>query len=677
MSAEKANNERELDRLIDRMCDQIASVDELAALGHRLADDPAARDYYIVCLELHARLAWQMTPGKPFSPEELLRYASEDRGRGLGGQRRGLAGSPASDASAGAAVELPSQIDLESQISNPPFPTLSTTRYPLPTTPFVGSWAFSCMVSAVIMGVMLLVFWAMKVNHHQHIAEAPSQSAPSEAMPEMVFVGRITGMVDVKWSDDPRFLPPLSSRAYVPLGRKYILSSGLMEITYDSGAKVILEGPCTYEVDSTAGGYLALGKLTARVKAVKGKGSRFKVQGSRPSLHPSSFILHPSSLFSVRTPTAIVTDLGTEFGVEVNDRGLTKTQVFVGKVCLASTAPNGKADEGLVLSAGQTGVVRSDNAAIVVADAAGAMRFVRAMPPPKRACSGDEYAALVLSLQPVVYYRMERPEEMEEDRLVLFDSSPGGRHGVLHWNYNYGRPWLWGRRGRFDGALYLRGPDCRDYAVTSELPDGETNQLSFSAWVRAEAGTTDLHGRIACEGDWGDPDRACRFTIGLQSQGPDGDLEAEIDQADGRRIQVREGRSTPFPMGQWQHVALVADESALRLYRNGVEVGSSPSNGVIAALDGDYLTIGCASVWRKELGARFRPSAFWGGWIDELAVFRRALRPEEIRRLFEGLVVTEKKGTGPICRNGPEGAAHKLDLSPFSPGKEGTPMNGP
>jgi hypothetical protein len=27
----------------------------------------------------------------------------------------------------------------------------------------------------------------------------------------------------------------------------------------------------------------------------------------------------------------------------------------------------------------------------------------------------------------------------------------------------------------------------------------------------------------------------------------------------------------------------------------------------------------------------------------------------------------EKKGTGPFCRNGPEGAAHKLDLSPFSP----------
>ena len=34
-----------------------------------------------------------------------------------------------------------------------------------------------------------------------------------------------------------------------------------MEITYDTGAKVILQGPATYEVDSTNGGFLSLGKL--------------------------------------------------------------------------------------------------------------------------------------------------------------------------------------------------------------------------------------------------------------------------------------------------------------------------------------------------------------------------------------------------------------------------------
>ncbi|MCG2683995.1 MAG: hypothetical protein L6306_10325, partial [Planctomycetales bacterium] len=145
MSAQRTNDERELDRLIDRMCDQIASVDELAELGRRLAEDPAARDHYIVCLELHARLAWQMTSGKPFSPEELLRYAGEDEGRGARGEGRGMAGSPAIDVSVGAAVqhpvgaavehpvgaavELPHHLDLESQIPNPPFPALSTTHY--------------------------------------------------------------------------------------------------------------------------------------------------------------------------------------------------------------------------------------------------------------------------------------------------------------------------------------------------------------------------------------------------------------------------------------------------------------------------------------------------------------------------------------------------------------------
>ena len=39
-----------------------------------------------------------------------------------------------------------------------------------------------------------------------------------------------------------------------------------MEITYDTGAKVILQGPVTYEVESPAGGFLSVGKLTARVE---------------------------------------------------------------------------------------------------------------------------------------------------------------------------------------------------------------------------------------------------------------------------------------------------------------------------------------------------------------------------------------------------------------------------
>ena len=51
-------------------------------------------------------------------------------------------------------------------------------------------------------------------------------------------------MVDCRWADTAFDSPG------VPLGRKYELASGLMEIVYDTGAKVILQGPVTYEVES-------------------------------------------------------------------------------------------------------------------------------------------------------------------------------------------------------------------------------------------------------------------------------------------------------------------------------------------------------------------------------------------------------------------------------------------
>ena len=46
--------------------------------------------------------------------------------------------------------------------------------------------------------------------------------------------------------------------------------------------------------------------------------------------NPQSLI--PNPLFSVRTPTAVVTDLGTEFGVEVSKSGATWSHVFQGKI---------------------------------------------------------------------------------------------------------------------------------------------------------------------------------------------------------------------------------------------------------------------------------------------------------------------------------------------------------
>ncbi|MBN1394298.1 MAG: hypothetical protein JW959_04695, partial [Pirellulales bacterium] len=220
MNFERANDERDLDRLIDRMCDQLASADELAALGRLLSEDPAARDHYIACLELHARLAWQMTPGRPFSSEELLRYTDEQAVRGKIGS------------------EIP---DLPIAI-----PSLSPLASPLSPS-FVGGPVFSYMVATVVLALMLLGAWAYKISH---VIPSSAGVAQKQSAPAPVFVGRITGMKDCRWAEaDTRMIVGAS----VPLGREYALTSGLMEITYKSGARVILEGPCTYKVESSAG----------------------------------------------------------------------------------------------------------------------------------------------------------------------------------------------------------------------------------------------------------------------------------------------------------------------------------------------------------------------------------------------------------------------------------------
>ena len=157
-------------------------------------------------------------------------------------------------------------------------------------------------------------------------------------------VGRITGLADCRWADRAG---KVSEHDPVTLGRRYALAAGFLEITYDTGAKVILEGPVVYEVESARGGFLSLGKLTARVeKRAEGGGRRAEGEagggqwavGSKSEIrNPKSELSNPQSLipnplFSVRTPSVTVADLGTEFGVEVERSGASKAYVFQGDV---------------------------------------------------------------------------------------------------------------------------------------------------------------------------------------------------------------------------------------------------------------------------------------------------------------------------------------------------------
>lgn len=80
--------------------------------------------------------------------------------------------------------------------------------------------------------------------------------------------------------------------------------------------------------------------------------------------------------------------------------------------------------------------------------------------------------------------------------------------------------------------------------------------------------------------------------------------------------------SGPLSLNTWQHVAAVYDGSTMRLYLNGVQVGSRLKTGVLTITSG-------LQTW---IGANPPVAALpWNGQLDEFKIFNRALSVTEIQ----------------------------------------------
>jgi hypothetical protein len=273
---------------------------------------------------------------------------------------------------------------VESEYSDEPLHILqSSPALHLPLSPFyspAGSFLFSYGAAAVIVATGLLIGWACHVptprsGGQVEVVRETTQPpvSPVKLKSDVVFVGRITGMVDCQWSD-ARTTPNGFDR--IARGQEFRLAAGLVEIQYDTGAKVILQGPCVYEVDSRAGGYLSFGKVTARVEK--------KTNDERPTPEASQELdsaVSSPALFVVRTPTATITDLGTEFGVEVDKSGVSKAHVYQGTVELRVDVANAKSNQVVALNANESGRVDAAKGRIaVVRETNEKSPFLRQMP---------------------------------------------------------------------------------------------------------------------------------------------------------------------------------------------------------------------------------------------------------------------------------------------------------
>ena len=349
----------ELVRLVDAMCDGAISPAERDRLESLLTDDLAAKRYYVAYLDLHAQMQW---------------FTRGEQGVGAAIDRQPAAQSPE-----------PNDSSINIKVSGP-----LPVAFGQPA-PFVGSLPFSYMVATVVMCVILLSAWAYKITLPSPSADNTVGRLARVEPPQPVFVGRVTGIADCRWTGQSA--EPFIG-AYVSVGSKYSLDAGLLEITYDDGARVILQGRCKYEVDSRRGGYLAIGKLTARVEVGGGESGNRRIGDSgirgvgraKGQVDRNDTAASSAPLFAIRTPSAIVTDLGTEFGVEVDEVGETVSHVFQGSVVVQATdgggLPRGAAR---VLKANESvRVITADNGRVTVGRlSARSADFVRSIPQTK------------------------------------------------------------------------------------------------------------------------------------------------------------------------------------------------------------------------------------------------------------------------------------------------------
>ena len=225
-------------------------------------------------------------------------------------------------------------------------------------------------IAAGLMAIVTILTVAHLTDVRQFFASHPDDADRPQPVSQPEFVARLTNWHSDVWLDSTR--PPLRDPR-LAVGKRLLLASGFAEITYDTGARVVLEGPAEFTIGTKAqrkdesdqqinSGYLKFGRLVARVEGEDAMG------------------------FFIDTPNARVEDLSTEFGVIVARSGNSELHVIDGAVNARVRGTDGQL--------GQPVLVKQREAVMI---AASARRIGQVAYDAKSFTDADSFAALTES----------------------------------------------------------------------------------------------------------------------------------------------------------------------------------------------------------------------------------------------------------------------------------------
>jgi hypothetical protein len=532
----------EFDDAVAAVCHGLGSDEQVRALNRLLRDNPAAQDEYLFRAELHSRLA---------SETDLF----------------------ATTASGVSAVELSpltpacSLDGAEGESESP-----SILKFPGPRKPV--AWAVALAACLVVLAAGFAL-WLKR----------PAARGTTSAA-----VAMLTRAVDARWSQSTG--PLRVGSALEP--RWLRLESGLAQVVFYSGARVVIEGPTELQLVSPSEAVCPSGRLLAEVP-------------------------QPARGFRLKTDQFNVVDLGTAFAIDAT-RARTEVHVFKGRVeLLPGTAAKQTLGEGQAAVAQGNAPPR-----LMVASAAA---FTSMFEFQQRSLASEAFryeqwqfasAQLNQDSSLVVHLDFENlsgtdwtlRNAAEENRSVPETTIVGCQRGEGRW--------------REKQALEFQNVNDR---VRLAVP-GDFDALTLSAWVCVKGLDRQFNSLFMCDG----------FEPGTVHWliRNDGVLGLTVIGPGSGNFQIL--ASPPVlsldKFGMWLHLAVVLDGKARQVvhYVNGEPVSRH------ALKLGPPFRLGSAELgnWNARSGPNPAPSLIrnLSGSLDEFELFSRALSDADIRELY-------------------------------------------
>ncbi|MEO6003382.1 MAG: LamG-like jellyroll fold domain-containing protein [Opitutus sp.] len=437
-------------------------------------------------------------------------------------------------------------------------------------------WIAGALAAAACMAI---VFLAVGQRFHPDV-RSPNSKSP-------VYVARLSAARETKWSGSDSLIPG----ALLHKGQHLELAKGFAEVTFDSGARVVLEGPTSFVINSAWDSTLTHGTLKASVP--------------------------PQAIgFRVVNRSVDITDLGTEFTMSANADGITDVLVLKGEV---EAAPRSADDQNtILLKESDARRFEVSGVSTVSKNAENFARFAEFEPVNRFSSdfhyahwSFDETSTPMLGRYAGAVTNREITGALEGAPANLAQARTGGQ---------------WQQALRFDGELRAR----TSFPGLSELTP---HTISFWVKVSEDSPLSDAYAMVAWRANT--PRLAYRpVQISWNRNPNEGALGAlRTDFSGGCAL-----GTTSLRDGRWHHVTVVVtpnEEASIPLQVKQYVDGRLESStiipgrfrgpaGVADAEMNDVVWLGCRLGNTGPRQERFR------GELDELYIADRALAPQEI-----------------------------------------------